>query len=235
MNPRFFCEPMIASNEAELVGSEHQHLSKALRLKSGDAVTLFDGSGFEFEAEITDCSRNVTKLAILSREKVNRELPFQLTMAVALPKGDRQQWLVEKCVELGVTRLVPLATERGVAQPKDKALQRLQRWIIAASKQCRRNQLMEVVATQTVEQLVNEAQEQLLFAHPSADQAFAQLQFEDDVSIAVGPEGGFTDDEFELARAADCQTVSLGERILRIETAAIAMAAGVVFESQRRG
>lgn len=235
MNPRFFCEPMIASDEPELVGSEHQHLSKVLRLKAGDAVTLFDGSGFEFEAKITDCSRNATKLVILSREEVNRELPFQLTMAVALPKGDRQQWLVEKCVELGVTRLVPLTTERGVAQPKDKALQRLQRWIIAASKQCRRNQLMEVAATQTVEQLVNEGREQVLFAHPSAEQEFSQLQFEGNVSIAVGPEGGFTDDEFELARSANCRLVSLGSRILRIETAAIALAAGVVFESQRRG
>lgn len=234
MNPRFFCEPMIASDEAELIGSEHQHLSKVLRLQAGDEVTLFDGSGFEFAAKITDCSRNSTKLAILSREEVDRELPFQLTMAVALPKGDRQQWLVEKCVELGVTRLVPLTTKRGVAQPKDKALQRLQRWIVAASKQCRRNRLMEVAATQTVEQFVNEGQDQVLFAHPSGEQSFSQLKIEGNVSIAVGPEGGFTDDEVELGRIANCRIISLGERILRIETAAVAIAAGIVFGNQRR-
>lgn len=209
-------------------------MTKVLRLKQGELVTLFDGSGREFAATIAKVARNSTQLAIAGVREVNRELAFQLTIGVALPKGDRQQWLVEKCVELGVSRLTPLIAARGVAQPKDKALQRLQRWIVSASKQSGRNRLMQVTDAETVEQFVAKAADRrVLWAHPDPNarplsEALDGLRSEDAIAVAIGPEGGFACDEVSLARSAGCQMVSLGERILRIETAAIAIAASLV-------
>ena len=149
-HPRFFSVTPIDGDRAIIEGNELQHMAKVMRLKPGDTVALFDGSGMEFEATIDSIDRSSAQLDIVSATEVDRELPFELVVGVALPKGDRQQWLVEKCVELGVTQLVPLSTTRGVAQPKDKALQRLERWVVSASKQCRRNRLMQVAEANTV-------------------------------------------------------------------------------------
>ena len=106
---RFYCsDSIIASTQYSLEGPEHQHLAKVMRAKPGDTITLFDGRGAEFEATIERVGRHSTQLAVGEMQTVDRELPFSLSLAVALPKGDRQQWLVEKSVELGVTRLIPL-------------------------------------------------------------------------------------------------------------------------------
>ena len=115
-----------------------------MRATPGTQVTLFDGGGDEFSATVAQLRRSDVELSILSRESIDRELPFDLTLGVALPKGDRQKWLVEKAVELGVTRIVPLRTRRGVAQPVEQALVRLRRAVIEASKQCGRNRLLQI-------------------------------------------------------------------------------------------
>ena len=144
MSDRFFVETPITGTRAELADAEARHLTGVLRAGVGDAVTLFDGSGAEFASRILRVGKSVVELEVLERQEISRELPLDMTLAVALPKGDRQKWLVEKLVELGVTRLVPLITERGVAQPVDSALARLKRGVIEASKQCGRNKLMEI-------------------------------------------------------------------------------------------
>ncbi|MFO0883489.1 MAG: RsmE family RNA methyltransferase [Pirellulales bacterium] len=144
MSERFFVEQPIRGTTARLVDSEAQHLTRVMRASVGDEVTLFDGEGAEFTAEIERIEKQGVSLKILERHEPNRELPFELTLAVALPKGDRQKVLMEKGTELGVTRLVPLITKRGVAQPVDSALERLARQSIEAAKQCRRNRLMVV-------------------------------------------------------------------------------------------
>lgn len=112
--------------------------------------------------------RSEVTLSVLSCRDVNRELPMEVTLAVSLPKGDRQKGVVEKCVELGVRRLIPLKTSRSVAQPVDEALNRLKRTVIEASKQCGRNRLMEIAAAQTWPELAaatRDASTRLL-AHP---------------------------------------------------------------------
>ncbi len=236
MHPRFFSSQPIDAPFVELQGPEQHHLVHALRLREGDRVTLFDNSGWEFEAKVTELQRNVVRLKIMARHEIDRELPFALSLGVALPKGERQQWLVEKAVELGVTQLVPLMTERGVAQPRDKSLQRLQRWVVAAAKQCGRNRLMHVANPNTVEEFVHRAENNsILVAHPSADavsvrEAVDQLRTDGNpIFLAIGPEGGFTDRELSLAHDARCCIVNLSTRILRIETAAIFLVASVVY------
>jgi 16S rRNA (uracil1498-N3)-methyltransferase len=243
MSDRYFVDNPIAADRVTLVGPEAHHLIHVMRATAGTRVTLFDGSGDEFSAAVEHVGRADVALSVLSREPVNRELPFDLTLGVALPKGDRQKWLVEKAVELGVTRIVPLRTERGVAQPVEQALARLRRAVIEASKQCGRNRLLQIDEPRSWPNFVADAAEtpRRFVAHPGGDKDARQLadsvpllrrssagsRNDCDVSLAVGPEGGFTDEEVALATAAGWHTVGLGPRILRVETAALYLAAVV--------
>ena len=99
---------------------------------------------YEFQSRIESISKTRVEVSILERSAIDRESPVELTLAVALPKGDRQRWLIEKIVELGVANLVPLITERGVAQPSESAVARLQRTATEAAKQCGRNRLLTI-------------------------------------------------------------------------------------------
>ncbi len=117
MSDRYFTDEPITGGSVVLAGAEAHHLIHVMRAAPGHRVTLFNGSGDEFPAVVERVGRAEVELTVLARESVNRELPFELTLGVALPKGERQRWLVEKAVELGVTRIVPLRTCRAVAQP----------------------------------------------------------------------------------------------------------------------
>jgi 16S rRNA (uracil1498-N3)-methyltransferase len=232
MSDRFYSETPIAGDHATLAGPEAHHLLHVMRGSIGDRVTLFDGSGAEFVAEIAKCARAEVELWIIERREVNRELPFELIVGVSLPKGDRQKWLVEKLTELGVTQLVPLVTERGVAQPTAGALDRLRRSVIEAAKQCGRNRLMEIADPQDWTTFLSRGSSnsvsQRLVAHfggaPLADSITTETMR---TQLAIGPEGGFTDEEAAVAVATGWRIVDLGPRILRVETAAVALAAVV--------
>jgi len=200
------------------------------RAQPGDEVILFDGSGAEFAARIAAVGKRAVQLDVAERREVSRELPFALTLAVALPKGERQKWLVEKATELGVTRLVPLVTERGVAQPVEAALDRLRRTVIEASKQCGRNRLMEIAVPRRADDYLRSTTPSAtrLLADP-AGQSLGQLHDQpragSDWHAAIGTEGGFSPGETAAATAAGWRLVSLGPRILRVETAALMLAA----------
>ena len=227
MSQRFFIETPITADICQLTGAEAQHLTRVMRAQVGDEVTLFDGSGAEFSARITSVNRSGVDLAIVGRREIDRELPRPLTLAVALPKGDRQKVLVEKLVELGVARLIPLLTDRGVAQPVEAARERLTRSVIEASKQCGRNRLMEVTDPLAVAELASSttATALRLVADPRGEPLAEVHTVAGDLVAAVGPEGGFTEAELSVFDRAGWDRVSLGPRILRIETAAMAIAA----------
>jgi 16S rRNA (uracil1498-N3)-methyltransferase len=228
MSKRFFVDQPITGDRATLAGSEAHHLAHVCRARVGEDVVLFDGSGAEFPARIVRIGRAEIELAVISRAEVNRELPMECTLGVALPKGDRQTWLVEKATELGVTRIVPLLTERGVAQPVDKALERLRRAVIEASKQCGRNRLMQIETPQDWSAFVAHASAQAsrLIAHPGGE-PISQIRVsqQSPFVFGIGPEGGLTDDEVAQATSAGWRVVDLGARILRVETAGVALAA----------
>ena len=234
MADRYFVAEPIFSQHTRLVEEEAHHLAHVMRARAGDEVIVFDGSGAEWQATVVRIGRNEVELQLLERREVDRELPFKLALAVALPKGDRQRWLVEKAVELGVARLVPLITERGVAQPVDKALSRLRRAVVEASKQSGRNRLMEIASPLDYAELIacHEAGNSLrALAHPGGTQsagsllAAADFSPEAELIWLVGPEGGFSERELGAARSQNWHIVSLGARILRVETAAIYLAA----------
>ncbi len=235
MADRYFVEAPIDGTRASLVGSEAHHLAHVMRAKPGDAVVLFDGSGVQFEARVASIGRSEIELEVLAREAVARELPIRVTLGVALPKGDRQRWLVEKAAELGVARLVPLIGERAGEHQSESSLGRLRRAVIEASKQCGRNRLMEVSPQQTLPVFLSDQRPDSLrwFAQPGGTPIGELLpalpaEFPPGVVIAIGPEGGFTDAEVAAATAHGWQPVDLGKRILRIETAALAVVAAVV-------
>lgn len=234
MSQRFFVETPIQGDVAELRSTEAQHALKVMRCRIGDQVTLFDDSGAEFPARISGHDRTTVQLDVLDRIAVDRELSCRLIMGVALPKGDRQRWLLEKAVELGVTKLVPLVTERGVAEPSAKALERLRRTVVEASKQCGRNRLMQVGQPLSVAAYCDSIDPNALrlLASPGGQPWTGLLAGARDVAVAVGPEGGFTDDERQTALACQWSAVSLGRRILRIESAALALAATVAMMAE---
>jgi 16S rRNA (uracil1498-N3)-methyltransferase len=259
MSERFFSAEPITSQRVTLDGPEAHHLLHVMRAAVGQQVTLFDGQGAEFAAEVTVCGRASVDLAILERFDMDRELPFALVVGVSLPKGDRQKWLAEKLTELGATELVPLVTERGIAQPTAGALERLERSVIEAAKQCGRNRLMRIAAPHawgewivrrwlgssvseppvqpyaggsTMSRPLPHAMEmRRLVAHPAGRPLVEfDLSSQQSTLLAIGPEGGLTDAEIATAAAAGWQTVDLGRRILRVETAAVALAAVVALQ-----
>ena len=230
MTDRYFSDDAIEGPTAQLTGSEAHHLLHVMRAAPGQEVVLFDGRGGEFTAEVARCGRAEVELAVGPRLDVERELPFELTLAAPLPKGDRQRWLVEKAAELGVSRLMPLKTARSEGWLGDPAA-KLRRFVIEASKQCGRNRLMEITPVREWAALLRETGKRRIIAHPGG-RRLGQVQLERaaDTVLAIGPEGGLTEEEVAQAVQADWKVVALGERILRVETAALALIAQLVVE-----
>jgi 16S rRNA (uracil1498-N3)-methyltransferase len=220
MSDRFYVNYPLHPGPIEITGPEAHHLATVLRARPGDAVCLFNGDGGEYPAVVADVGKKLVMLEIAERRTVNRELDFRFEVAAPLPKGDRGDFLVEKLTELGVTRFVPLRTRRSVVHPR---VERLERAVIEASKQCGRNVLMQISPPKDWEDYSRDTALPgvRLLAHPGGR---ALPEHRGDLVIAVGPEGGFTDDEIVSADAAGWQTIDLGPRTLRMETAALAFA-----------
>lgn len=241
--PRFLVNSIPASGPVGLSPEDARHAQSVLRLKVGETVQLFDGLGNQAQARIASVNKSLVQVEVLELQAFSRELKAKLNLAVALPKGDRQKVLVDLLVQLGTDQLTPLETERGVAQPTENAIDRLQRSVIESSKQCGRNLLMRVNEPVSVDTLCKFDSASTpsssclrLFAHPYGNRidllgAMASPQAKSDgcqkidACVLVGPEGGFTDAECEKLIAAGWTQVCLGDRILRVEAAAAMIAA----------
>ena len=229
MADRYFVDKPISGETGQLTGQDAHHLAHVMRAKAGAQVTVFDGSGTEFSATVARVGRAEIDLEITARHEVDRELTVLLTLGIALPKGDRQRWLVEKATELGVTRIVPLVTERSNDRESPAGLEKLRRAVIEASKQCGRNRLLEIAAPLPVAEFLRSPELPPLrwIAHPGGAKLTRLQTLPEAIALAVGPEGGFTPAEIDAARAADWRLVDLGTRILRVETAALVLAARI--------
>ena len=231
MSERFYTEILLQPGGAvTLDEAEARHLMQVLRHKPGDEVVVFDGRGAEADARIESASKRGATLQVLAVRTTEPDGPPRLTIATAVPKGDRFRWLVEKATELGVDRLIPLSTERSVVDPRDTKLDRMRQAVVAACKQCRRNRLMEISPTATLTQFLAEpsAVSALAVAHPKgrpASEWLGAVPSTIPLAVLVGPEGGLTDEEVERAITAGAERIALGAHILRIETAVIAIAA----------
>lgn len=225
--PRFFLPGLPAQGSVQLDGPEAHHLAHVLRLTAGQEVELFNGQGRSAAALISQVQKKAVQLELQSVRECIRSGP-QLTLAVAVPKGDRFDWLVEKSVELGVARLVPLITSRSIVDPRDSKLDRLRQTVVAACKQSRQDFLMELAAPISWREYVAQisAGEKHWIAHPGGTPIGGLLSKLESkpITIAIGPEGGFSDEEVAAVVAAGASHVALGELILRVETAALVAA-----------
>jgi len=227
---RFFAPPSafnFGKRTVTLTEDEARHLREVLRLKPGDEVSVFDGEGKEFRASVAQARRESAELELHEEIQPARpESPLQITLAVALLKGEKFDLVVQKATELGVNKIVPLITRHGDIKLKDQsdAAKRVTRWqriALEAAKQSGRAVVPEVslpILFQSV--LKNPC---LLFSEKDGHEL---TQIDGKIITAIiGSEGGWSDEELDQARAAGVQIVTLGGRILRAETAAITAAA----------
>ncbi|MEZ6058976.1 MAG: RsmE family RNA methyltransferase [Planctomycetaceae bacterium] len=226
---RFFCEEL----DGEVVSldrSESHHAINVLRLNVGDPVVLFDGCGTTAEGTIARRTRSACDVQMSSRTRHDRPHGLRLTVASAVPKGDRLRFLAEKLTEIGVDRFVPLNTSRSVVDPRQAKLQKLAAAVVAATRQCERPWLMSIDGPSTLTSVLNDARStdaRVFIAHPAAPGTGREAVIEDAPDSAVlliGPEGGFTDDEVSLAKDSGAVLLDWPGSILRIETAAIVFA-----------
>ncbi len=224
MADRFYTPEPIALGDFTLDGPEAHHLIHVRRFAVGDSISLFNGDGCEYAAEILSVGKKQALVSVQRMDQPERELDFVLHLASALPKGDRSDFLIEKLTELGVTDFTPLLTARSVVQPKPSAVEKFQRAVIEASKQCGRNILMRVHSPIRLEAWCEQADLPVnkWIAHPDGKKLTSKSSV--DTAVAIGPEGGFTTEEIAQAEQAGFERVSLGPRILRVETAALALA-----------
>lgn len=224
MAERFFTSDLLSPGEYIVTGAEAHHITTVRRFGVGDRIVLFNGDGNEYAAEIIGLAKKAVTLNVLSVQAVDRELGFPLVVASALPKGDRADFLLEKLTELGVTRFVPLITARSVVVPKESSVEKFQRAVVEASKQCGRNRMMVVDPPQKWESFIarGDLPQMKLVLHTAPG---LQEPARGSATIAVGPEGGFTQAEIDSAVAVGWKAICLGPRVLRVETAAITAAA----------
>ena len=233
--------PVAAGKRVVVEGSAANHIARVLRLRSGDSLTVFDGSGGEFGARIEEFRKEAVVVAIEEHRPLDRESPLPLTLVQGISRGERMDWIIQKATELGASRIVPVFTKRSVVRLDGKQAERkLQHWraiAVAACEQCGRNRIPDLaVPVDFFDMLAGDpssrpdsagrtdsAGSTRLLLSPTGNLRIDDLQdVGKGITVLIGPEGGLGDVEQEAAIAAGFKAVRLGPRVLRTETAAIA-------------
>jgi 16S rRNA (uracil1498-N3)-methyltransferase len=228
MTPRVYVEgPLRAGLTVDLPAAAGHH-ARVLRLREGDAVTLFDGSGGEWLGRLTSKSR----IQLIEKREVERESPLAITLVQGVSSGERMDYTVQKAVELGVTAIQPLITRKGVVRLEGtRASARVSHWqkvAIAACEQCGRNRIPEVWPILDFDVYVRDAGgEGLRLLLSAQGRSIRELEVKEKVTIAAGPEAGFAQEEQAALERTGFVKASLGPRILRTETAALAALAAL--------
>jgi 16S rRNA (uracil1498-N3)-methyltransferase len=214
--------------QLDLQGTAANHVARVLRLRVGDPLILFDDAGGEYTATVISLSRHTVRVSVGEYLTTNRESPLHVTLAQGISRGERMDVVVQKATELGVKRIVPVLAARTVVRLNEaQAANRLRHWraiAVAACEQCGRNSLPEVTSPMTLQQfLVSQLPDGLrLMLRPDGGLKVRDLPASSAVTVLIGPEGGLSDAEQSAALAAQFKGLSLGPRILRTETAALA-------------
>ena len=221
--PRLYVEASLGTGASvELTAPQVNYLGNVMRLKQGDRLLLFDGASGEWLAEVAESGKKRMRLSVVEPTKPQEQVP-DLWLAFAPVKKGRVDWLVEKAVELGVARLVPVVTQRTIVDRLN--LDRLRAHIVEAAEQCGRTSLAALDEPVKLDALLKSRDpgRTLYFADETGGEAAASSFRPGPSLILTGPEGGFTPDEAIMIRAApNARAISLGPRILRAETAALA-------------
>lgn len=241
--PRFFVQPeQINSHTALIKGPDVKHISRVLRMATGDSLTLLDGRGNVYRTEIVEINKEEVHCRILEQQAVNSEPKVHVTLVQGLPKGDKLETIIQKCTELGVSRIIPLAAARSVVKlDSKKAADRQQRWqrvAMEAAKQCRRAGIPEVEPLSDWATILTKLPPDALVLMPweaARSQSLGDVLRQkplppSEVYIFIGPEGGFEDDEAQRIKDKGFHLVTLGNRILRTETAGPAALTMVLYQ-----
>ena len=235
MSRRFFVPPgALASDSVSIEGPLARRLAKVLRLAPGDEIICFDGGGEDARVRIeTSDGRRVTG-PVIERAPGPPESPVRINLYQSVTKGERFEWLLEKATEIGVARFVPLIAARAVVKTAGEG-NRSERWrriVVEAAEQCGRSAVPEVTAPQRFDAAIASAQGLLLLPYEEAGesapgiadvlrQEIDALFAQGEISIFIGPEGGFEAAEVERARATSAHVITMGRRVLRSETAGL--------------
>jgi 16S rRNA (uracil1498-N3)-methyltransferase len=222
--------PLAAGQPVAIEGTAANHITRVLRLRAGDAITLFNGNGAEFAASIGEFRKDSVLVEVQEERAADRESPLSITLAQGISRGERMDWIIQKATELGAARIVPLAAERSVVRLDSKqAEKKVQHWrgiAIAACEQCGRNRVPAVTLPTDLFEFVGSASSsdalRLLLSPASAvsmDEVSADAAR---ITVLIGPEGGLTETEQEVAMRSGFRAVRMGPRVLRTETAAVA-------------
>ncbi len=228
----FFVGPdQIGEDEIRITGEDVNHIRNVLRIRPGEQISVSDGASVTYRAEVSGMGEDFVTAKILWAQEADTELPCRITLLQALPKSDKMALIIQKAVELGVSEIVPMATDRAVVKLDEKR---------AAAKVSRWNAIAQSAAKQAMRSIVPDVRPVMGFPDAVAYTAafdcrvipyeraegiehtrelFSSIRPGDSVAVYIGPEGGFTQEEIALARVSSIEPVTLGRRILRTETA----------------
>ncbi len=234
---RFFCDN-ITGTTATITGDDAHHITRVLRMKAGDALSLCDGAGYEYDAVISSVASDAVICQLGEQRKSGVESPIQVTLFQCLPKTGKMETIVQKCTELGVFSVVPVVSARCVVVPNkdfEKKRERYNRVALEAAKQSRRGMVPEVKPLVELKKIDPHAFDLFLVAYEdenarSLKQALRAAGEIKTIALLIGPEGGLEESEVERLAAAGAVSVSLGKHILRTETAGMAMLAQTLYE-----
>jgi 16S rRNA (uracil1498-N3)-methyltransferase len=235
--PHFYVKPEnINTNTFSIEEKQAHYLSNVRRFKQNDEIMLFDGKGNSYKAKIDFIAKNKVSGQVLSS---SYKMPkFILNLYTCIPKGDRFEWQIEKCAEIGVFKIIPINTKRSIVTSISKnKIERYEKISISASSQCGRNDIMKIenpidFKTACINIIENKDFINLL---PWESESISTLKSLipksklNGANIFIGPEGGFEDEEIEFAKSLNIKTLTLGENILRTETAAV-VASSLIFQ-----
>lgn len=240
---RFFVSPANVKEKSIIIDSKEdlKHLSKVLRLKPGDEIEVSDGAEWEYRAVLTEISPENAVADITDKQTFAREPDLAVTLFQGIPKQTKMDGIVQKSVELGVKKIVPVFMERTVAVDRGKTDKKVQRWQKIASesvKQCKRGMIPEVAEPADMKQAVGSLADFDLVVFPyenERDKTIKDMLRELDkkpetAAVIIGPEGGFSDKEAEMIKETGAEAVSLGKTVLRTETAGPAAIAMIMYE-----
>jgi len=236
---RFYIPYTPTTHEIWLNGKEAHHILHVKRAKLGSKITLFDGKGFEYLAHVTEILHDKLKVFVEQSKAVDRETSVDITLAFSIPKGKLATFLIQKCAELGIKTLIPLHCKRSVVDIRDKSGEKIERWnkiAIEASKQCKRNFITTIENIMPLDDLVKNVRNYDLSLIASTKPhakglkgVLSEHPLVKKILCLIGPEGGFTPGEIEMAEKAGCIPISMGHSTLRIETAAIAISSMLLY------
>ncbi len=238
---RFFVNPSdISSCGVEITGDDVAHISKVLRLRCGDKISVCDQNGFDYVCTVSEVGKERVFARVDEKLPSISESRVSVTLYQGLPKGDKMELIIQKCTELGVKKFVPVVMQRSVSRPKDasKKTARYRKIALEAAKQSKRSAVPDVCDATDFESVLDgikdgDALNILPYENEKSTTLKEVLRKNCDaknINLIIGPEGGFSDEEIADALAQNIQTVTLGPRILRCETAPIAAVAAIMYE-----